>query len=105
RLLELVGEGAAEARERADKDLEWLDLPEREAELRRRRAELGAQREGVLEALEELAVWFRDLICVAAGAEGAVAHYDHLPQLAEDASPERIAAAERAAEHVRETWR
>src|SRR5205823_5498966 len=55
RLLELVDEGAKEARELVDKQLEWLDLPAREAELRRRRAELGAQREGVLEALEELA--------------------------------------------------
>ena len=105
RVLELVNDGAAEAKERVDKELEWLGLTEREADLRRRRAELGAQREGVLEALEELAAWYRDLICVAAGAEGVVAHYDHLPRLAEDASAERIAAAERAAELVRETWR
>jgi len=105
RMLELVSEGAQEARERVDKELEWLDLTEREAELRRRRAELGSQREGVLEALEELAVWYRDLICVAAGAENVVAHYDQLPQLAEDASAELIPGAERAVELVRETWR
>ena len=89
RILELVDAGAKEARERVDKELEWLDLTDREAELRRRRAELGAQREGVLEALEELAAWYRDLICVAVGAENVVAHYDHLASLAEDASPER----------------
>lgn len=105
RVLELVSEGAAEAKERAGKDLEWLDLTEREADLRRRRTELGAQREGVLEALEELAAWYRDLICVAAGAGNVVAHYDHLPQLTEDASTERMAGAERAVELVRETWR
>ncbi len=105
RLLELVDAGAKEVRERTDKDLEWLDLTEREADLRRRRVELGAQREGVLEALEELAAWYRDLICVAVGAEAVVAHYDHLPQLAEDASAERLAGAERAVELVRETWR
>ena len=105
RVLDLADAGAKEARERVDKDLEWLDLTDREADLRRRRAELGAQREGVLEALEELAAWYRDLICVAVGAEQVVAHYDHLHQLSEDASPERLAGAERAVELVRETWR
>jgi DNA polymerase III subunit delta' len=105
RLLEIANAGAEKAREAVDKELEWLDLPAREAEQRRRRAEFGAQREGVLEALEELAAWYRDLICVAAGADGVVAHYDHLAELAEDASVERIAGAERAVELVRETWR
>ena len=104
-LLALVDDGAKEVKEAAEQDLEWRNLTEREADQRRRRVELGAQREGVLEALEELAAWYRDLICVAAGAEGAVTHYDHLPQLAEDAAPERIAAAELAAEHCRQTWR
>jgi DNA polymerase-3 subunit delta' len=105
RVLELVNEGAEEAKERVGKELEWLDLTEREADLRRRRTELGAQREGVLEALEEFAAWYRDLICVAVGAENVVAHYDHLPQLSEDASPQLLAGAERAVELVRETWR
>jgi DNA polymerase III subunit delta' len=105
RLLELVDAGAKEVRERTDKDLEWLDLTEREADLRRRRVELGAQREGVLESLEELAAWYRDLICVAVGADAVVAHFDHLAQLVEDASAERLAGAERAVELVRETWR
>jgi DNA polymerase-3 subunit delta' len=105
RILELVDAGAKEAKERVDKELEWLDLTDREAELRRRRTELGAQREGVLEALEELATWYRDLICVAVGAENVVAHYDHLASLAEDASLERVAGAECAVELVRETWR
>jgi DNA polymerase-3 subunit delta' len=105
RMLELVDVGAKEAREEADKKLEWLELTEREAELRRRRAELGAQREGVLEALEELAAWYRDLICVAVGAANVVMHYDHLASLTEDASPERLAGAERAVELVRLTWR
>jgi DNA polymerase-3 subunit delta' len=105
RVLELVDVGAKAAREQLDEELEWLDLTEREAELRRRRIELGAQREGILEALEELAAWYRDLICVVVGAENVVVHYDHLSVLAADASPERLAGAERAAERVRETWR
>jgi DNA polymerase III subunit delta' len=105
RLLELVDEGGKDARELVEKQLEWLDLPAREAELRRRRADLGAQREGVLEALDELAAWYRDLICVAVGAENVVAHYDHLQQLRDDASVERIAGSETAVALVRETWR
>ena len=105
RVLELVDEGGKDARELVEKQLEWLDLPAREAELRRRRADLGAQREGVLEALDELAAWYRDLICVAVGAEDVVAHYDCLPQLRDDAPVERIAGAERAVALVRETWR
>jgi DNA polymerase-3 subunit delta' len=104
RVLELASIGAA-PRERAERELEWLDLPEREAQQRVKRAEQGAQREGILEALEELAAWYRDLVCVAVGAEGAVTHYDHLHQLREDASVDRLAAAEHAAETVRATWR
>ena len=34
-----------------------------------------------------------------------MAHYDHLAQLREDASVERVAGAERAVELVRKTWR
>ena len=105
RVLELVAAGAEEAKERVSKELEWLDLPEREADLRKRRTELGAQREGVLEALDELSAWYRDLVCVATGAESVVAHFDHLGELREDGRIERLAAAERAAELVRETWR
>jgi hypothetical protein len=55
--------------------------------------------------LEELAAWYRDLAVVAAGAEGAAVHCDHLDELRDDASPERSPGAERAAELVRETWR
>ena len=101
-----LGTGAAdEAKERVEKELEWLDLTEREAEQRRRRAEFGAQRESVLEALDELAAWYRDLVCVSVGAEAAVVHFDHLAVLREDASVEGIAAAGEAAETVLATWR
>ena len=105
RVLALVAEGAEEAKERVGKELEWLQLTDREAELRRRRAELGAQREGVLEALEELAAWYRDLVCVAVGAASVAAHYDHLAELEADASVGRLGGAVQAAEAVREAWR
>jgi DNA polymerase-3 subunit delta' len=104
-LLALASERGAEARARAEEELETLDLPPREAELRLRRAERGAEREEVLDALEELAAWYRDLVAVAVGAERAVIHFDRLAELTEDAGVERLAAAERAAEAVRETWR
>jgi hypothetical protein len=59
----------------------------------------------MLASLEELALWYRDLIAVGVGADAAVVHADRLAELREDALPERLAGAERAAELVRETWR
>lgn len=105
RVLALAADRAGEARRRAEEELERLDLTDREAEQRLKRMERGAEREHVLEALEELAAWYRDLVVCAAGAERAVVHLDHLGELREDASLERLVAAERAAEIVRETWR
>jgi DNA polymerase III subunit delta' len=105
RLLEGAKERAAEAKEQAEEELETLDLPTREAEQRVRRAARGAEREELLAGLEELASWYRDLVVVAVGAEGAAFHADRLALLAEDATTERLAGAERACELVRETWR
>jgi DNA polymerase III subunit delta' len=104
-VLELAAERGAEARAAAEAELETLDLTAREADQRVRRAERGAEREEVLLALEELAAWYRDLVVLAAGAERAVIHYDHLESLRQDASVERMLAAERAAEIVRDAWR
>jgi DNA polymerase-3 subunit delta' len=105
RVLELAGEHARKAREELETELEDLDLPDREREQRLKRAQFGAEREQVLETLDELAAWYRDLVVVAAGAGRAVIHFDHLHELTEDASVERLAAAERAAELVRQAWR
>jgi DNA polymerase-3 subunit delta' len=104
-VLELAAERGADARAGAEAELESLDLTAREAEQRVRRAERGAERDEILLALEELAAWYRDLVVLAAGADRAVIHYDHLEALREDASGERMVGAERAAEIVRETWR
>jgi DNA polymerase III subunit delta' len=100
-----AGERAKEARAAAEQELEGMDLPDREADQRLRRAQRGAEREELLLFLEELAAWYRDLVAVAVGAEGAAIHVDHLEQLREDADPQRAAAAETAAELVRQTWR
>jgi DNA polymerase III subunit delta' len=105
KVVELAGEHARGVREGVETELADLELPDREREQRLRRAQFGAEREQVLEALDELAAWYRDLVVVAAGAQRAVIHFDHLPELEQDASLERLEAAERAAELVREAWR
>jgi DNA polymerase-3 subunit delta' len=105
RVLELAGERARQTREALEAQLQDLDLPARELEQRLKRAAFGAEREDVLEALEEVGAWYRDLVAVAAGAPGAAVHCDRLVELEADARLERLAAAERAAEIVRETWR
>ena len=104
-LLAAADECGQAARAAADEQLATLDLPAREADQRLRRAQRGAEREELLLALEELAAWYRDLLVVGVGAEGAAANSDRLGDLREDAIPERMPAAERAAELVRETWR
>jgi DNA polymerase-3 subunit delta' len=95
---------AREARTKAERELEGLDLTERETEQRLRRAARGAEREELLAALEELGAWYRDLVAFSAGAESAV-HCDHVDELREDASVEILHAAEAAAELARQAWR
>jgi DNA polymerase-3 subunit delta' len=95
----------ARAKEEAEAALDGLELPAREAEQRVRRAARGAEREELLASLEELALWYRDLVVAGVGAEAAVVHADRLQELRADAVPERMAGAERAAERVRGTWR
>jgi DNA polymerase III subunit delta' len=104
-LLDGARERAGTARKAAEKELEQLDLPQREAEQRVRRAARGAEREEILLALDELAAWYRDLVVVAAGAPEVVVHADRLAELREDGTVERMRGAEAAAERVRETWR
>jgi DNA polymerase-3 subunit delta' len=104
-VLALAGERAAQAKAAAEETVAALSLPDREGEQHVKRAERGAEREEILLALEELASWYRDLVVVGAGAERAVVHYDHLAELAEDGTAERMPGAERAAQVVRESWR
>ena len=104
-LLRNATEHGTEARELEEARMAGLDLPAREADQRAKRAARGAEREELLAELEELAAWYRDLVTVAVGAEGAAMHLDKLELLREDARRDRIAGAEGAAEAVRETWR
>jgi DNA polymerase-3 subunit delta' len=95
---------AKEAREHAEAELAGLQLTDREAEQRLRRAARGAEREELLAALEELAAWYRDVVAFSAGADTAV-HCDHADELREDASVERLSGAEEAALLARQAWR
>jgi DNA polymerase-3 subunit delta' len=104
-LLDAARERGVEARDVEDVKVRGLELPAREAEQRVKRAQRGAEREELLAQLEELASWYRDLVVVGVGAEGAAMHVDRLGELRADATRERLLGAERAAEAVRETWR
>jgi DNA polymerase III subunit delta' len=104
-LLEGISERGVEAKERAEAAVEVLELTGREAEQRVRRAQRGAERDELLAVLEELEWWYRDVVVLAAGAERAVVHVDRLDELREDATRERLQAAERACEIVRGAWR
>jgi len=104
-LLDGIRERGSAARTEAEEVVEALELPARVADQRIRRAQRRAERDELLASLEELAWWYRDLLAVAAGAEAAVVHADKLAALRADASPARMAGAEPACEHVRETWR
>jgi DNA polymerase-3 subunit delta' len=95
----------AEARDGEQARSKDLDLTARELDQRVKRVGRGAEREELLAQLEELGAWYRDLIAVAVGAEGAAIHLDKLDDLRADATRERLVGAERAAEAVRETWR
>ena len=104
-LVEAARGRGAQAKAQAEEELEPLALTQREAEQRVRRAARGAEREELLASLEELASWYRDLVVTAAGAGDAAANLDHAAELRDDATIERLAGAERAAELVREAWR
>jgi DNA polymerase-3 subunit delta' len=104
RVTEMAQARAAQARRQAEAEEPGDESP-REQEQRVRRAARGAEREETLAALDLLSAWYRDLVVMGAGAEGALLNVDRLKELAEDSQDERSRAAERAAEAVRETWR
>ena len=104
-LLATISARGEEAKEQEDDRVAGLELPAREAEQRVRRAQRGAERDELLAVLEELESWYRDLVVLAAGAEVAVVHVDRLADLREDATRERLQAAEVACEVVRAAWR
>jgi DNA polymerase-3 subunit delta' len=101
---DIAHERGAKARAAAEEE-RGVEETAREAEQRSRRAGRGAEREEILDALDLLTGWYRDLMVVAAGAGGAVLNSDRLADLSADGAPERGPAAERAAATVRDVWR
>jgi DNA polymerase-3 subunit delta' len=104
-LLETISLQGSLAKDAEEAVVEGLDLPPREAEQRVKRVQRGAEREELLAQLEELAAWYRDLVVVSSGAEGATVHADRLDDLREDAARELGRGPEEAAALVREAWR
>jgi len=104
-LLASADERAEEARDRERDAIEGLGLPEREADQRIRRAGRGAGRDEQLASLEGLEAWYRDLMVVAAGAEGVAVHADRLEELRADVELGLGDGPAEAAETVRELWR
>ncbi len=101
---DVAHERGAKARAAAEEQ-RGVEETAREAEQRSRRAGRGAEREEILDALDLLTGWYRDLMVVAAGAGDAVLNSDRLADLSADGVPERGLAAERAAATVRDVWR
>ena len=89
-------------------ELEFLPKKEhrrRETEFteRARRAERRAMTGALDHALQLVGLWYRDLACVAAGAEDLVHHSDRLEALREDAALREAAAWRAAVELVDDT--
>ena len=104
-LLDAVDLSGATAKEREEDVVAGLDLTPRDAELRIKRVQRGAEREELLAQLEELAAWYRDLVVVAAGAENTTIHADRLDDLRADVALDLGRGPERAAALVRQSWR
>ena len=104
-LLDAVDLSGATAKEREEEVVAGLDLTPRDAELRIKRVQRGAEREELLAQLEELAAWYRDLVVVASGAESTTTHADRVDDLRADAALDLGRGPERAAALVRQSWR
>jgi DNA polymerase-3 subunit delta' len=104
-VLDAMAAAGDAAKERELEEVERRELTGRDAEQRVRRAQRGAEREELLAAMEGLAAWYRDLVVVAAGAEGAAVHADRIADLRDDVGTGAGAHADEAAELARGAWR
>jgi DNA polymerase III subunit delta' len=111
-LLEQARAAGAAARAQVEADLadELSYLPKKEHRRRTtefgeraRRAERRAMTGALDDALRLVGLWYRDLACVAAGADELVHHVDRLPQLREDAARRDPATLRRAVDLVDDT--
>jgi DNA polymerase-3 subunit delta' len=90
---------------RAGVDTDALDMTPRELEQHVRRIARGAERDQIVESLDLLATWYRDLLAASLGAHAAVLSSDRATELAGDAERIPSQAAAQAAEAVVETRR
>ena len=104
-LLAAADLSGATAKEREEEVVAGLDLTPRDAELRVKRVQRGAEREELLAQLDELAAWYRDLVVVGSGAESAVTYADRLDDLRADVALGLGRGPELAAACVRQSWR
>jgi len=104
-LLDAVSLRGRAAKDGEEEVVAGLDLPAREAEQRVKRVQRGAERDELLAQLEELSAWYRDLVVVSAGAEGAAVHADRLDDLRADVALDLEHKPETAAALVRQAWR
>jgi len=104
-VVEAMASAGEEAKAREHDEVERRELTGRDADQRVRRAQRGAEREELLASLEALAAWYRDLVVVAAGAEGTAVHADRLDDLRADVERGAGARADEAVELARQAWR
>ncbi len=91
--------------EAATRDAAEAEGTARELEQRAKRVARGAEREEIVEALDLLAGWYRDLLAAGAGAHRAVLNSDRAAELDADSGQVDVSSAERAVEAVLETRR
>ncbi len=101
-----VADAARQAGARAAaEDEEGAEGTARELEQRARRVSRGAEREEIVEALDHLAGWYRDLLVAGTGATGAVLNTDLMQDVVADASRIGQYELELAVESVLDTRR
>ena len=89
----------------AERDGEGLEGTARELEQRARRVARGVERDEILQALDVLAGWYRDVAALGLGAGGAALNADRIAELELDAGSVEPGAAVQAAEVVAATRR
>lgn len=104
RVVAAAREAAAAARADAEAVEDESETP-REREQRLKRVARGVEREELVETLDVLASWYRDLAVAATGATAAILNADQLVALAEDGRLVGVSSAIRATEAVAETRR
>jgi len=101
----VVGAARKAGERAADADGENAEGTARELEQRARRVARGAEREEIVEVLDLLAGWYRDVLAAAVGAPAAVLNSDRADDAAADASRLGVQELERSVEAVLETRR